>query len=104
MLELARHATGFTNQAAAFDTLNRLARMSSSYSPISGTDATEWTIPVTYTSAAGTPVATGTNSSASDQAGNIWVRGKDSGAVEFVGAGSSDAKTEALTSIAAQTE
>lgn len=104
MLELARHATGFTNQVAAFDTLNRLARMSPSYSPISGIDATEWTIPVTYTSAAGTPVATGTNSSASDQAGNIWVRGKDSGAVEFVGAGSSDAMTEALTSIAAQTE
>lgn len=104
VLEVARHPTGFTNQTTAFDTLNRLARVSSSYSPVSDADATEWTIPVTYTSAAGLPVAAGANDSASDQAGNIWVRGKDNGAVEFVGAGSSNAKAEALTSIADKTE
>jgi hypothetical protein len=82
------------------DLLYRLATSSSSFRPALAAQPTDWTLPVSFSSAPAGVVPDSETVSV-DSAGNVWIRSSESGATELVGAASSVTDPKTLISLAA---
>jgi hypothetical protein len=96
VLDVSRETASHVDNVALY----RLMNASSSFQPVPETQPSDWTLPVSF-SVAPADAPKSDKEVSSDSAGNIWIRGSESGATEFVGAAANALDTNKLIPLAA---